>query len=46
MNSNWSGFDWWRAFLEQSNEFSGSIKRGEFIDHMSTCQILKKYSAA
>jgi hypothetical protein len=31
--------------FEHSNEPSGSIKGGEFLDKLSDCQLLKKVSA-
>jgi hypothetical protein len=30
---------------ERGNEPSGSIKGGEFLDHLNGCQLLKKISA-
>jgi hypothetical protein len=44
----WNGFIWLSSmfdFCAQGNEPSDSIQAGEFIDHLSNYQILKKDSA-
>jgi hypothetical protein len=33
------------GFYEDSNEPSGSVKGGEFIDQLNDCELLKKDSA-
>jgi hypothetical protein len=46
----WTGSIWFRTgkvagTCECGNEPSGSIKCGEFLDWLRTCQLLKKYSS-
>jgi len=51
--AGWGGMDWFdlaqdrdmAGARECGNKPSGSIKCGEFIDWMRTCQLLKKDSA-
>jgi hypothetical protein len=43
----WTGFSWLRMrpggnFYEHDNETSGSVRGGEFLDHVSDYQIIKK----
>jgi hypothetical protein len=33
------------GFCKHDNELPGSVKREEFLDHLSDCQFLKKISA-
>jgi len=48
----WKGVDWIQlaqdktslGYYEHSNEPSGSIKGGTFLDHLSNYQLLKDYA--
>jgi hypothetical protein len=50
----WGDMDWialaqdrdtWRALDERGNELSGSIKCGEFLEKLRTCELLRNNSA-